>query len=130
MSDNNTPDVHGPTPEQARYLARLDEAAADLVDLVRDHLAVCGLPGLCVGEIGSVVSTTPRNAIEDMLCQLALREANYRGKTAPYVHRILDAWISGDPLDFERAYVPDDVRDRIVVAVEEGRVRVRPGDPE
>lgn len=129
MTDN-APAMPEPTDEQRRYLARLDEACADLVQIIRDHLPHCRIPGVCVGEAADVISSTPTNAVADLVCQLALREATYRGQTPPYVHRILDAWISGDQLDFDRAYVPADVADRIVVAVQEGRVRVRPGDPE
>lgn len=31
----------------------------------------------------------------------------------PYVHRLLDAWLSGKPLDFGGAAVPDDIRSRL-----------------
>lgn len=130
MSADDLPEIHGPTQEQRHYLTQLDGAVADLVDIIRAHLPECRIPGVCVGEAADIIASMPARAVVDMMCQLALREATYRGQTPPYVHRILDAWISADPLDFERAYVPDDVRDRIVVAVQEGRVRVRPGDPE
>lgn len=126
----NTPGRRDPDPDALRYIARLDEAVADLVDIVREHIPQCLIPGVCVGEAADVVSGVPHRALVDMVCQFAIREATYRGRTPPYVHRLLDALISGDALDFERAYVPADVADRIVVAVQEGRVRVRPGDPE
>jgi hypothetical protein len=33
--------------------------------------------------------------------------------TPEYVHRLLDAWLSGEMLDFKGASVPDDIRERI-----------------
>lgn len=132
MTAENVPDLppRVPTPEQMWYVARLDDAVADMVQVVREHVPHCRIPvaGVCVGETADIVASVPRRALEDMMCQMVLREATYKGQTPPYIHRILDAFISGDPLNFEGSYVPDDVRDRIVTAVEEGRIRVRPAD--
>lgn len=43
--------------------------------------------------------------------------------TPQYVHHLLDSLINGTPLDFHGQAVPDDVMTRLVVAVDEGKLK-------
>jgi hypothetical protein len=41
-------------------------------------------------------------------------------KTPPYVHALLDAFLTGEPLNFGREWVPEDVQARLTEAVSGG----------
>lgn len=46
--------------------------------------------------------------------------ADAEPETLPYVHALLDAFLTGAPLDFGVQFVPQDVQDRLAAAVADG----------
>jgi hypothetical protein len=54
--------------------------------------------------------------------------AEQEPETPPYVHRLLDAFLTGEPLNFGVQFVPQDVRNRLGAAVADGSLgQVRDG---
>jgi hypothetical protein len=51
-------------------------------------------------------------------------------KTPDYVHDLLDAFLSGEPLNFHRHPVPRDVQDRLTAAKESGQLGTVPAEEE
>lgn len=116
------------TADEMHMVRQMDDAVADLVDIVRDHAGICPVRpvGVCMGEAVQLLAVMPPRMWFEMLCQAAVREATYRGKTPPYVHALLDAYMAGTPVDFGKAYVPADVRDRLENAAAAGNIRAVP----
>lgn len=50
-------------------------------------------------------------------------EGEWAGPPTPaYVHRLLDAFLSGQPLNFGTEHPPQDVQDRLTAAVQQGQL--------